>query len=173
MIRFEYESHSKLRPEGRIEQAQQRLRYSRLPESDMEICTSLQTVQGLARGEGIWRELPLADRREQLIHMARLLDELYPTLRWFLFDARACNSVALTVFGPIRAALYLGDMYLVFNATEHIRILTRHFDNLIRYAVMQPTAGDRVFAPSCQPAAWSLAMTIDARWSVDCEFAHV
>jgi hypothetical protein len=70
--------------------------------------------------------------------MAQLLDELYPTLRWFLFDARARMAVPLTVFGPLRAALYLGDMYLVFNSTEHIRVLTRHFDELIRAAVMQP-----------------------------------
>ena len=47
-------------------------------------------------------------------------------------------ATPLTVFGPLRAALYLGDMYLVFNSTEHIRVLTRHFDDLIRAAVMQP-----------------------------------
>ena len=30
-------------------------------------------------------------------------------------------------------------MYFVFNATEQIRVLTRHFDELIRAAVVQPT----------------------------------
>jgi hypothetical protein len=29
-------------------------------------------------------------------------------------------------------------MYLVFNSTEHIRVLAAHFDNLIRHAVVQP-----------------------------------
>ncbi len=29
-------------------------------------------------------------------------------------------------------------MYLVFNSTEHIQVLTRHFDDLIRAAVIQP-----------------------------------
>jgi hypothetical protein len=29
-------------------------------------------------------------------------------------------------------------MYLVTTSQEHIRVLTRHFDNLIRAAVMQP-----------------------------------
>jgi hypothetical protein len=29
-------------------------------------------------------------------------------------------------------------MYLVFNSTEHIQVLTRHFDDLIRAAVVQP-----------------------------------
>ena len=30
-------------------------------------------------------------------------------------------------------------MYLVLNSTEHIQVLTRHFDDLIRAAVVQPT----------------------------------
>ncbi len=29
-------------------------------------------------------------------------------------------------------------MYFGFNTTEHIRVLTSHFDNLIRAAVVQP-----------------------------------
>ena len=33
-----------------------------------------------------------------------------------------------------RAAIYVGDMYLVLNATQPVRTLTRHFDNLIRAA---------------------------------------
>jgi hypothetical protein len=38
----------------------------------------------------------------------------------------------------LRAAVYIGDMYLVLNSTEHIRELTYRFDNLIRAAVVQP-----------------------------------
>ncbi len=34
--------------------------------------------------------------------------------------------------------IYVGQMYFVFNTTDHIRVLTRHFDNLIRAAVVQP-----------------------------------
>jgi len=37
------------------------------------------------------------------------------------------------------AAIYVGEMYIVLNATEHIRSLTRHFDNLIRNAVVGPS----------------------------------
>jgi hypothetical protein len=29
-------------------------------------------------------------------------------------------------------------MYLVFTGTEHIRVLTQHFDDLIRAAIVQP-----------------------------------
>jgi hypothetical protein len=59
-------------------------------------------------------------------------------LRWFLFDRRSRYSVPLTIFGPKRAAIYIGNMYFVLNSTEHIRALTRHFDDLIRVAVLQP-----------------------------------
>lgn len=138
VIRYEFEGNVRLSTEERIEKAELDLRHSRRSESDVEICSSVQSLDALARGEGIWRALPPAVRLEQLEHMVELLDELYPTLRWFLFDARERMAVPLTVFGPKRAALYLGDMYLVFNSTEHIRVLTRHFDALIRIAVMQP-----------------------------------
>src|SRR3546814_14288414 len=37
-----------------------------------------------------------------------------------------------------RSAVYIGNMYFVFNSTEHIRALTQHFDNLIRGAIVQP-----------------------------------
>ena len=70
--------------------------------------------------------------------MIERLEELYPTLRWFLFDCRTRYSVPLTIFGPKRAAIYIGNMYFVLNSTEHIRVLTRHFDDLIRAAVLQP-----------------------------------
>jgi hypothetical protein len=70
--------------------------------------------------------------------MIRTLDELYPTLRWFLFDGLKSYCVPMTIFGPLRAAIYIGDMYLVLNSTEHIRELTYRFDNLIRAAVVQP-----------------------------------
>ncbi len=44
----------------------------------------------------------------------------------------------LTIFGPLRAVIYVGEMYFVFNSTEHIRVLIEHFDGLIRAAVVQP-----------------------------------
>jgi len=41
------------------------------------------------------------------------------------------------VFGPGRAALYLGQRFLVFSSTVHIRLMIRHFDDLIRGAIVQ------------------------------------
>jgi transcriptional regulator with XRE-family HTH domain len=138
VIRYEYQEYGARVPKARIEQAEARLAYSRLPETDMEVCSSIQSIEDFARGHGVWSGLPAASRAAQLNAMTVLLDELYPTFRWFLFDGRRRYSVPLTLFGPKRAAVYVGNMYLVFNSTEHIQVLTRHFDDLIRAAVVQP-----------------------------------
>jgi len=138
VIRYEYVQHETLGPERRIEQAEARLAYSRRPETDIEVCSSYQSLAQFALGQGEWEDLSAEVRKSQLESMADLLDELYPTLRWFLFDLRRNYSVPLTIFGPQRAAIYVGDMWLVSTSQEHIRVLTGHFDNLIRAAVMQP-----------------------------------
>jgi len=138
LIRYEYRDHVGPVPESRIEAAHARLANQRRPETDMEVCSSVQSVESFARGEGIWRDLAAPVRRQQIEWMIELLDELYPTFRWFLYDGVRRFSVPLTVFGPKRAAIYVGHMYLVFNSTEHIRVLTEHFDNLIRAATVQP-----------------------------------
>ena len=138
VIRYEFQEYGARVPKARIEQAEERLAYSRLPETDMEACSSFQALEDFARGHGVWRGLPAEGRAAQLNAMTVLLDELYPTFRWFLFDGLQRYSVPLTIFGPKRVAVYVGNMYLVFNSTEHIQVLTRHFDDLIRAAVIQP-----------------------------------
>jgi transcriptional regulator with XRE-family HTH domain len=138
VIRFEFAPSAAVRPERELETSAARLAYQRRPETDMEACCARQSVEGFARGEGLWRALP-ADRREAALdHMADLVEELYPTFRWFLYDARERFSVPVTIFGPRRAAIYLGGSYYVVNATTHIRALAEHFDDLIRSAVVQP-----------------------------------
>ena len=116
--------------------SQQKLAYARLPESDMEICTPLQAITGFARGEGMWTDLPLDARLAQLDRLIVLVEELYPTLRLYLFDGLTHYAAPYTIFGPKRVALYAGQVYLVFNTREHIRVLTRHFDDLVRAAVV-------------------------------------
>ena len=69
--------------------------------------------------------------------MIRLAEELYPTLRIYLFDGLTHFSAPYTVFGPMRAAVYIGQLYFVINTQEHVRVLTRHFDDLIRAATVQ------------------------------------
>jgi hypothetical protein len=74
-----------------------------------------------------------------LRQIRRLTAEMYPTFRWFLYDGQKLYSAPMTVFGPKRAVAYMGQMYFVYNTTEHIRVLAQHFDSLIRAAVIQPT----------------------------------
>ncbi len=138
VIRYELAHYVASRPAQKIETAAARLAWTRGPESDLETCNSVQAIESFARGEGIWRALPHEHRVAQMEHMIRLTDELYPTLRWFLFDGLQRYGSPLTIFGPQRAALYLGQMYLVLTSTEHVRTLTRHFDDLIRGAVVHP-----------------------------------
>ncbi len=138
VIRYEYTQQGSAMPAIRLEQAEARLAYSRRPETDLEACSSLQALEGFARGQGIWEQLPASSRKLQLSWMIALVDELYPTFRWFLYDGLEHYSAPVTIFGPSRAAVYIGNMYFVFNSTEHIRALTQHFDNLIRGAIVQP-----------------------------------
>ncbi len=118
--------------------ARTRIEHAREPENEIEVCSPFQDLQSFAWGEGMWRAFPERERREQLRHMASMLEEGYPSYRWFLFDARERFSVPYTVFGSKRAVIYAGEMYLVFTSTELIRELTRHFENLIRHARIQP-----------------------------------
>jgi transcriptional regulator with XRE-family HTH domain len=138
LIRYEYSSFATEVSAGRIGQAMTRLAYMRRPEADFEMACSLQSVETFARGELFWRGLDWPARRQQLEQMARICAELYPALRWFLFDGLKRFSVPYTLFGPQRAAVYFGNMYFVFNSTEHLRILARHFDDLVRAAIVQP-----------------------------------
>jgi len=115
-------------------ETQYRIDYNRRPETDMEVCMPRHTLEIFARGLGVWEGFPERLRREQLSHMARLLDDLYPSFRLYLYDGLARYSVPYTIFGGLRVAIYMGDMYVVLNATAPIRTLTRHFDNLIRAA---------------------------------------
>jgi transcriptional regulator with XRE-family HTH domain len=138
VVAYEFGAPESAKAAAKADQGRRLLAYTRRPETDMEVCMPLQTLEELAAGAGIWSGLPAADRQAQLRHMARLVDELYPTFRLFLFDGRERFSAPYTVFGPQRAALYLGTLYLVINSVEQIRALARHFDGLIRAAAVGP-----------------------------------
>lgn len=124
--------------EAQLKEATTRLDYNRKPETDMEACMPFQVLEALAKGQGIWAELFEQERMDQLTQIADLAEELYPRFRLFLFDQRNAYSAPYTVFGQMRVAIYIGDMYVVINGTEHIRALTSHFDDLIRRTVVHP-----------------------------------
>ncbi len=139
VLRHEYRHFRSRGPDRAISASRNRLEHFRLPEADMEICLSRQALETLAAGGGIWRTLDAAARLRQLDRLAGIVDELYPRLRMYLFDGLTHYSAPYTIFGRQRAALYVGQVYMVFNTTEHIAVLNRHFDDLIRAAVVQPT----------------------------------
>lgn len=135
---IEYETRETHRPlESQITEARTRIDYNRRPDTDMEVCMPIQQLQTLAAGTGVWADLDPAHRRAQILHMRRLVDDLYPGFRLHLYDGRTTFSPPYTVFGPIRAAVYMGGMYLVLNAKEAVSIMSRHFDQLIRASVVQ------------------------------------
>ena len=108
---------------------------------DVEIAMPLQTLQDLSEGSGLWRGVAAWPRRRQLEHMAATCAEAYPTLRLHLYDGRETFAAPFTVFGRIRAAIYLGEAYLVVSSADRVVALTRLFDKLVRAAVIGP---DRV-----------------------------
>ncbi len=144
IIAYEYSGRAAPSPSWQLRNAEFRLDYNRRPETDMEVCMPRQRLELLAEGKGHWSGLDAPARRNQIDYMARLVEELYPGFRLFLYDQRRTYSIPYTVFGPQRAAIFVGEMYLVLNTTEHIRALTRHFDNLIRHAVVERQRKRRV-----------------------------
>lgn len=138
LIRYEFEQFAARTSDQALQESEDQRQYTRLLETEFEICCAIQELENFASGVGIWRGVDKALRRQQLQAIITMLDELYPTVRWFLYDGLTRYSAPLTIFGPTRAAVYMGQMYFVFNTTEHIRLLIRHFDELIRAAVVQP-----------------------------------
>ena len=115
-----------------------RLLQQRHPGSELETCMSIQSLETFARGQGIWQGMPVSDRKAQLERMIELSAELYPGFRWYLFDGKQTYSSSFTIFGPLRASLFLGQLYVMINSIEHIRKLIERFDDLIRIAIVHP-----------------------------------
>jgi transcriptional regulator with XRE-family HTH domain len=110
----------------------------RHPGSELETCMPVQALESFAHGEGIWRDLPAADRRQQLKRMIELNQELYPGFRWYLYDGKQTYSISFTIFGPKRVSLFLGNLYVIVSSIDHIQKLTERFDDLIRMAMVHP-----------------------------------
>ncbi len=115
-----------------------RLLQQRDPGTELETCMPIQALETFVRGEGVWQGLSVSDRETQLRRMIELNDELYPGFRWYLFDGKQSYSSSFTIFGPMRATLFLGHLYVVVNSIEHIRKLIKRFEDLIRIAIIHP-----------------------------------
>lgn len=125
-------------PEARAGRPENVLGGFRLGDMDVEIAMPVQTLEDLAGGTGLWRGTDPGPRRRLLAHMAATCAETFPTLRLHLFDGRTSFAAPFTVFGRIRAAIYLGEAYLVVTSADQVGALSRLFDNLVRRAVIGP-----------------------------------
>ncbi|MEQ9261035.1 MAG: helix-turn-helix transcriptional regulator [Roseovarius sp.] len=134
VLEWEYAPHLGRSIDQAIGASEDRLRWMRQTQSDYEIALPLFELYAFVRGEGYYAGLPEDARREQTAHLLEVAEQLYPRLRLYLFDARRLYSAPVTIFGPLLAAVYIGQNYMVFRDTERVRALTGHFDHLVREA---------------------------------------
>lgn len=111
-----------------------RLAWMRTSRSDYEIALPLHELEAFATATGYYAGLPAAIRLEQMDRLITLTEQLYPSLRLYLFDARRVFSAPVTLFGPLLAVVYLGRHYIAFRDTARIDSITQHFDGLLREA---------------------------------------
>lgn len=108
---------------------------------DLEIAMPIQTLQTLATSKGDWASTSLTEAKRQIDHMATICDDHYPSLRLHLYDGSVEFSAPFTVFGRMRAAVYVGGAYISVTGVEDVRYFTKRFDALVRKALVPP---DRV-----------------------------
>jgi transcriptional regulator with XRE-family HTH domain len=136
MLEWEYAGELGEAAPAAIGQTLARLDWMRGARSDYEIALPLHELATFARAEGYYAGLSPDLRRRQIDRILALIDELYPALRLYLFDARHVFSAPITVFGPLMAVVYLGQHYLAFRDAERVATLSRQFDGLVRDAAV-------------------------------------
>lgn len=134
LLRWEYKRFLGKSPRQAIGAMQDRHAWMDERLSDYEIALSLGEIRAFAAGKGYYDGLSEAVRRQQIKVLIEATREYFPSLRLFLFDARRMFSAPLTVFGPLIGAVYVGQFYLAFRSRERVRLLTEHFDSLVREA---------------------------------------
>ena len=134
MLDWEYTPQLGRTPNQAIGASRDRLEWMRTSTSDYEIALPMHELVSFARGQGYYSGLPAEIRQEQIDHMLELHDQLYPSLRLFLFDARRLFSAPISIFGPLLSVIYLGRNYLAFRDKERVQGMIRHFDWLVREA---------------------------------------
>jgi transcriptional regulator with XRE-family HTH domain len=134
MLEWEYEPSLGRTTAQAVNASRDRLDWMRAGRADYEIAIAQHELASFARAEGYYAGLPAEVRRAQIGFFRALHDQLYPTLRVWLYDQRRLYSAPVTVFGPLLAVIYIGRNYLVFRDTERVRAMTRHFDALVREA---------------------------------------
>ncbi len=134
MLAWEYEPSLRKTTDQAIGASKDRLDWMKSAKSDYEIAIPLHEMRSFVQAEGYYAGLPRDIRQAQLAQIKALHDQLYPTLRVFLYDARRLFSAPITVFGPLLAVIYLGRNYLAFRDKERVQAISSHFDTLVREA---------------------------------------
>ncbi|WP_281004438.1 helix-turn-helix domain-containing protein [Notoacmeibacter marinus] len=137
VLRFEYGDTLGRTSDQAVTDMRDRLAYLRAPDTDYEIAMPVDALDGFAHGDSYWADLPVELRIEQLEHLKRLTEELYPSLRLYLFDRKKIFSAPITVYGTFQATIYIGRVYFVLSERRQILELTRHFDGLVRAALFE------------------------------------
>jgi transcriptional regulator with XRE-family HTH domain len=138
VMRHEYPLAFETRGPTPADAVRQRLEWLSQPHQQLEVAAPQESFTQFASGFGRWGALAPESRRRALAHMTGLVDELYPSLRVYLYDAGSSYSVPFTVFGARRVAMFLGSSYLVLNSASHIEMFAARFDALVRAAIVQP-----------------------------------
>lgn len=136
MVEWEYAPQLGRTAEQAIGAFEDRLKWMRGAGSDYEIALPSHELAAFASASGYYAGISAEVRHGQLTHLRDLCDQLYPSLRVCLFDARRQFSAPVTVFGPRLAVIYLGRHYLAFRDTSRIEVITGHFDLLVRAATV-------------------------------------
>ena len=134
VVEWEYTPQLGRTAEQAIGAFEDRLTWMRGAGSDYEIALPLHELTAFATGTGYYEGLGPELRLAQLRHLRRLCEQLYPSLRLCLFDARRLFSAPVTIFGPLLAVIYLGRHYLAFRDSARVETITQHFDLLVREA---------------------------------------
>ncbi|OKL45561.1 transcriptional regulator [Pseudovibrio exalbescens] len=140
VLRWEYASHFEGSPDDVIAAYEERLELLKGRGSDYEIALPKHEIDSFAAGTGYYHGLSADVRRAQLETLLEVYDEVFPSLRIFLFDAKRIFSAPITVFGPLLSAVYIGQSYIVFRDSDRVKLLTHHFDTLIREAEVDARA---------------------------------
>ncbi|MBC7677053.1 MAG: helix-turn-helix transcriptional regulator [Rhodoferax sp.] len=134
MVEWEYRPQLGRTAEQALGAFEDRLAWMRGARSDYEIALPMHEVAAFAGATGYYDGLPAAIRLEQMDRLISLCDQLYPSLRLYLFDARRVFSAPVTVFGPLLAVVYLGRHYIAFRDSDRVAKVAQHFDWLVREA---------------------------------------
>jgi transcriptional regulator with XRE-family HTH domain len=116
--------------------AEQRLADIRAGRTDHDISLPRHELVNFLHGTGLYADCPPAVRREQADRLAVDAAALYPRVRISLFDGRVHYAAPVTIFGTVQALIYVGQNYLVFRDRDRVAGLTRHFDQLVRDAIV-------------------------------------